>query len=57
MVTIKKNKRKLDLLQYQLNEIEEANLYKKVKKKELDEKIKKLMNFEKIQKKFRRVSL
>ena len=45
----KEKQRKLDLLQYQLNEIEEANLYEG-EEEELDEKIKKLMNFEKIQK-------
>ena len=45
----KEKQRKLDLLNYQLNEIKEANLYEG-EEEELDEKIKKVLNSEKIQK-------
>lgn len=45
----KEKQRKLDLLEYQKNEIEEANLYYG-EEEELDEKIKKILNSEKIQK-------
>jgi len=44
----KEKQRKLDLLQYQLNEIQEANLYQG-EEEELDEKLKKILNSEKIQ--------
>ena len=45
----KEKQRKLDLLNYQLNEITEANL-KENEEEELDEKLKKIMNSESIQK-------
>lgn len=45
----KEKQRKLDLLNYQLNEIEDANLYNK-EEEELEEKLKKILNSEKIQK-------
>lgn len=45
----KEKQRKLDLLEYQKNEISQANLYEG-EEEELDEKIKKILNSEKIQK-------
>lgn len=45
----KERQRKLDLLKYQLNEIEEANL-KKCEEEELEEKKKKILNSEKLSK-------
>ena len=45
----KEKQRKLDLLNYQLNEIEDANLYNE-EEEELEEKLKKILNSEKIQK-------
>ena len=45
----KERQRKLDLLKYQLNEIEEANL-KKSEEEELEEKKKKILNSEKLSK-------
>ena len=48
----KEKQRKLDLLEYQKNEISQANLYEG-EEEELDEKIKKILNSEKL----RRISL
>ena len=45
----KERQRRIDLLKYQINEIEEANL-KEVEEEELEEKRKKILNSEKIEK-------